>query len=164
MSDILSTLETDLVVFANPQKVANNGNATDWENGTATPSALLTTIATLLQTLGGVNVIGPAITALTGGIASVLPDVATALNKVSEAITTIEAQLPAGSTIDQVMQALSNALSLAQSLSPGQNTALASGSQFFNNLSQLLQNKTPDQAAQALFQIAQQLTAIGQAL
>jgi hypothetical protein len=166
MSDTLTTLETDLVAFATPQKAANanSGTATDWENGTATATPLLTTVATLLNTLGAVEGVGPAITAMTGGISTVLPDVASALNKIGEAITSIESQTGAGTTPAQVMQALGNALSLAQSLSPNQNPALASGSQLFNNLSELLGNNTPDAAAATLFQIAQQLTAIGKAL
>jgi hypothetical protein len=77
-------------------------------------------------------------------------------------LTTIEAQVPSGSSTAQVLQSLQNGLAVAQSLLPGSSPALTSGSQFFGTLSSLLTAVGNDvgKATDQLYEIGQQLTAI----
>jgi hypothetical protein len=157
MTDTIGTLETDLTVFATP-----TGSPGSYKGQTAGTTPLLATIKALLSDLAGLGTIGSAIATVNGDIATALADAATAIEKVADVLTTIEAQVPSGSSTAQVLQSLQNGLAVAQSLLPGSSPALTSGSQFFGTLSSLLTAVGNDvgKATDQLYEIGQQLTAI----
>jgi hypothetical protein len=160
MTNPLTTLETDLAAFAKPnpaEPTAGGGTATVVDPGP------LSAIAALFTALEGVSDIGGAIGTLAGGINTGLGDAADVLDKVAEQLESLSSA--AGGDATTILTTLQNALSTAGSLVPGSSpvTALQSGSQFFQQLSSLLSDFTGDvnAAATCLFQIAQQLRAIG---
>ena len=166
-SDPLSTLETDLAVLATPTPapVSTGGQ-------TASPTAVLTAVGDLFGVLEGIgDGIGAAIKSVAGDIATALSDAAGAIDAIAGQLASLSSAM--GGTISdvtKVLAALQNGLSTAQSLLPGGPSvtgALQSGSAFFAMLQSMLSDPaitSIDDAASYLYQIAQELRAIGQAL
>ncbi len=160
MTNVLSTLETDLAAFATPNPadpIAGNGTAIVVENGP------LSAIAALFTALEGVSGIGPAIGTLVGGINTGLGDAADVLDQIADKLQALSTA--AGGDATTILTTLTNALSTAGALVPGSApvTALQSGGAFFGQLESLLSDFSGDVggAVTCLYQVAQQLRAIG---
>lgn len=165
MSNPMSTLETDLAILAVPTVPPPTSGG-----GTAAATPLLGAVGDLFSTLEGVGEgIGTAIQTVAGDIDTALGAAAQALEAIAGTLGTLtQAATQAGSDAATVLASLQNALSTAQSLLPGGQSvtsALQSGSQFFGMLSSLLTDAgSIAEATTTLYEIAQQLRAIGHAL
>jgi hypothetical protein len=160
MTNVLTTLETDLAAFATPnpaEPTTGGGTATVVDPGP------LSAIAALFNALEGASGIGAAIGTLAGGINTGLGDAADVLDQIAEQLESLSTA--AGGDATTILTTLTNALSTAGALVPGSApvTALQSGGAFFQQLESLLSDFPGDvaSAATCLFQIAQQLRAIG---
>ena len=165
MTNPLTTLETDLAALATPASGPNIQ-----PGGTATSTDVLTSVTALFSALNGVgDGIGSAIQTVAGDINTALDDAAEALELIAGKLGDLSsAATSAGTDAATVLSSLQNALTMAQSLLPGGPSvtgALQSGSQFFEMLSSLLTDITSiTDATNTLYQIAQELRAIGTAL
>ncbi|HXP98603.1 MAG TPA: hypothetical protein VN845_00895 [Solirubrobacteraceae bacterium] len=165
MTNPLSTLETELAVLATPASGPNIQ-----PGGSAVPSEALTAVSALFTALDTVGEgIGEAIKTVAGDINTALDDAAQALELIAGKLEGLSsAATSAGTEATTVLNSLQNALSTAQSLLPGGPSvtgALQSGSQFFEMLGLLLSDiSSITDATNTLYQIAQELRAIGTAL
>lgn len=167
MSNPMSTLETDLAVLATPAAAPVTAGG-----GTATATSVLGAVGDLFSALDQVGEgIGPAIHTVAGDINTALVAAADALDLIAGALGQLSTAATGASTdAATVLASLQNGLSTAQSLLPGGPSvtgALQSGSQFFGMLSSLLSDPAISSIADAtttLYQIAQELRAIGTAL
>jgi hypothetical protein len=164
MTNSLSTLETNLAALAKPVSGPNIP-----PGGIAAPTNLLETVAALFSALEQVGDVGPAIKSVAEGMNTALEDAAKALELVADKLGELSsAATSAGTDTKTVLESLQTALSTAQSLLPGGPSvtgALQSGSQFFGMLSSLLGDiPSVTDATNTLYQIAQELRAIGKAL
>lgn len=157
MSNPISDAVTALNVLAtpNPPNVDNPPQTPGtWENQTAAATALLTTIATLMNALYGAS---SDMKTVGGDLSTALGDVATVVQKIADQLSSLAAQ---GTDISGAMSALQQGLALAQTLAPGGGgTVLSSGSQLFGQIQNLLTDLgSAAQAAAVLAQLDQQLS------
>jgi hypothetical protein len=124
------------------------------------PLPVLGTAAQLLtllyKTSGDVKTVGTE-------IYNALDEAARLLNSVAGTLKTIK---NTGGNVTQTVQALQNALATAQAIMPGAPPVLASGSQFFGQITTILTaaNNDVTAAANILYKFAQQLEQIAVAL
>lgn len=164
MTNPLQTLETDLGKLA-------QADTTNPQGGTAQPQTPLTQAQLVLSVLADQNLVGSTISAAMSGVytaiaAAITDDVVKALQAIAGELT----QITGLSLSDAAsgLGALQNALQAAQSLVPGASSATASAfastTQFATLFGDLMQGATSvDDAANQLYEIAQQLQAIAEA-
>ena len=156
----IDKLETDLGQYiAAPSGV--EGDPDSFKAGVATPTATLSTVGDLLKITYGIS---GDISTVGGQIADTLNTAATALRNVADQLATLNA--PAGVNPSDIVQMLQAALARAQTLIPGGSPAIASGSQFFGQIADLLSSVGNDigKARTILYKLAQEFTAISTAL
>jgi|GEM_PF-2967907 len=119
---------------------------------TPTDTTLYTTVGPLLATLFHVS---PDLTTVSKDINGALTEVVNVITEISGVLNSL------GSNAGNVMQALQQGLSLAQTLAPGgASTALNSASQLFQTLQNLVSAVPIAQAANELGELGSQLTEI----
>jgi hypothetical protein len=159
MADPVSQKLVDVEKFLEKLAVPKASNL---PNGTAAPQPLLAIIASLLTTLYSLGTVGPAAKTVGADLAKGMKDAVTALRKVAGILATIS-----GTAADTaaILTSLQSALSVAQTLVPGSSPALTSGSQFFGMIGTLVTDAGGvAQAANVLYELAQEIDAIADAL
>lgn len=161
MTDPLTQLESRLSALATPQQ--NGPGADRWKDGSATDSDLLTAIAIVLPVLGTLGSIGSAVHALLDQLGGVLRDAATVLDQIADAV----AQAGDLNSAEQQAQAL------VESAITGSATPFAAyAADLANSVTAPLVTKvqalistsqTVETAADTLYQLAQELTALSKA-
>jgi hypothetical protein len=165
VADPVSTLESDLGKLATPGPDPN---------GPATPTTALNVTQDLLALLADQSLVGSSISDAVGGVYkaianAITDDVVAALQKIAENITNVDLQGLTTTDVGNALASLQNVLQTAQSLVPGGSSAAASAlaatSQFATLFGNLLNDAQGDltNAANELYNIAQQLTAIATA-
>jgi hypothetical protein len=169
VSDPLSTLESDLGKLA-------TADTADPQNGTASATSALTAAQDILALLADQSLVGTSIGGAVGDVytaiaSAITDDVVNALQKIAGELDSLASTLgtTGGSDAATALLSLQNVLQTAQSLVPGGSSAAASAlaatSQFATLFGNLLSDVDGhlDQAADKLYEIAQQLTAIATA-
>jgi hypothetical protein len=162
MPDPVNTVITDItqVEKALESLVKPGGDLTQVDAGVP-QQPVLQTIANLLTLLYKP---GNDIASVGKDLSNALVEAAHLLNSVASTLKNITTS--PGATVAQNVQALQNALATAQAIMPGAPPVLASGSQFFGQITTLLNDAGNDvtKATNTLYEFAQQLYQIGQAL
>lgn len=155
----LETLEKKLGQYIATAK-GIEGNPDSYKAGTATQSETLKTVGGLLK----ITYVSEDIKSVGGEIRDALKTAALALRKVGDQLGGLV--IPAGVNPADVVEQLQAALLMAQAVVPGDSSALTSGSQFFNQVSDLLKDVGNDigNARTILYKVAQQFDAIAEAL
>jgi hypothetical protein len=156
----LDTLETNLSQYiAKPS--GTEGIPDSFKSGTATQTPTLTTVGDLLKITYSIT---PEIGKVGTEIVSTLNTAAKALQDVGDKLKDLNT--PAGVNPSDIIQMLQASLATAQALIPGGSPALASGSQFFNQVADLLNAVGNDvnKARTILYKLAQEFNAIAAAL
>jgi len=92
LSDPIVTLESDLTVFATPQKTGSAGTPGDWKSSSAgTPGTLLTTAGIALGILRNVGPVANALDTLGTTLSSALGVAADVLNAIGDTIAGVAA-------------------------------------------------------------------------
>jgi hypothetical protein len=171
LSDPIVTLESDLTVFATPQKTGSAGTPGDWKStSAATPGTLLTTAGIALGILRNVGPVANALDTLGTTLSSALGVAADVLNAVGDTIAGVAAGANTPTEITDAIATLQETIATVQSSLPGGAPIFAAGDQFITSLTTYLQNSLTgatsdlDAAASAAYQMAQQFRAVGAAL
>lgn len=159
----IDKLETELGQFiATPS--GTEGDPESFKGGTAAASPTLATVSSLLELTydisGDIKTVGGEIAATLNTAAATLKQIANTLGEDKFN------QLPAGKSPSDIVQMLQAALATAQTLIPGGSPAIASGSQFFAQIADLLKSVGNDtkKAQIILYKLAQEFDAIAVAL
>ena len=156
----IDKLETELGQYiAKPS--GTEGNPDSFKGESATPTPTLSTVGDLLKIT---YVISGDISKVGGQIAETLNTSSRALRSVAEQLAKLNT--PAGVNPSEIVQMLQAALATAQTLIPGGSPAIASGSQFFAQIADLLKSVGNDvgKAQIILYKLAQEFDAIATAL
>ena len=157
----IDKLETALGQYiAKPS--GTEGSPDSFEVGVADASnPTLKAVSSLLQVTYGIS---SDISKVGGEITDTLNTAAKALRSVAHTLATLNA--PAGVNPSDIVQMLQAALATAQTLIPGGSPAIASGSQFFAQIADLLKSVGNDvgKARIILYKLAQEFDAIATAL
>src|SRR5262245_20643649 len=156
----IDKLETELGQYiANPS--GTGGDPNSFKAGVARATPTLSTVGDLLKITYGISA---DISKVGGQIAETLNTSSSALRSVADKLATLNT--PAGVNPAEIVQMLQAALATAQTLIPGGSPAIASGSQFFAQIADLLKSVGNDvgKAQIILYKLAQEFDAIATAL
>ncbi len=156
----IDKLETELGQFiATPS--GTDGDLKSFQEGKANPTDALNTFKELLRVTYGIS---GDISKVGGQITDTLNTAAKALRDVADTLASLNT--PGGTNASEIVQMLQAALATAQTLIPGGSPAIASGSQFFAQIADLLKSVGNDvkKAQIILYKLAQEFDAIAAAL
>ena len=154
----LVDVEQALESIAKPQGSLTAGTL---QTGSAAPQPALTVATGLLTVL--YNVLGTDLKTAGTKTAVALGTAVTALRAIAKQLQTITST---GTDVQKTLQALQNALAVAQTILPGASPDLASGGQFFGQLNSVLTALGGDvnKTVTVLYQFAQELAAVQNAI